>query len=370
MLLWLILCPLALITALFLFAFFYLKLPKFGALPSGERLERVSRSPHYREGKFQNLVPTPRETHDGSEGSPKRSLWDFFSRSGRVAPRDPLPAVKSDLKSLAEGELVWFGHSSFIFRLRGRIFLVDPIFSQRASPLWFGMRAYPGTSVYSVADLPPVDYLLISHDHWDHLDYPTVMALRETVGLVICGLGVGAHFERWGFPAAKTREGEWGDSFSPEEGIAIDLVTARHFSGRGLTWDQAMWTGFVIRAGGRQIYYSGDGGYGTHFREAGAKFGSFDLALLEDGQYDLAWKRVHMMPEETVRAGLDLNAKAVFPVHNMKFSISYHDWDDPLLRARAEAQSQGVSLVTPLIGQKISLGEPGAVYPAWWLGLN
>ncbi|MDR2352864.1 MAG: MBL fold metallo-hydrolase [Deltaproteobacteria bacterium] len=366
MLFWLIFCPLTLAALFGVFLVIFFHLPKFGALPTGARLERILNSPHYLDGKFQNIHPLPGEIVDNKN----RSFLDFFFRKGRLVPAEPLPTVKSNLKALNDNELVWFGHSSFLVKLSGHHFLIDPVFSDHASPLWFLTKAFPGTNVYSPEDLPKIDYLLISHDHWDHLDYPTVMQLKPSLGKIVCGLGIGAHFERWGFPAESLLEGEWGDSFQPEPGVKITIVYARHFSGRGYKWNQTMWAGFVIESGDKKIFYSGDGGYESHFLEIGQKFGGFDLAILEDGQYDQAWRYIHMTPEETVQAGLDLNAKYIIPAHNSKFSICYHDWDDPLIRVKKASLEHGVNLLTPKIGEVVNLNEPGDNFGEWWKGLK
>ncbi|MDR2339246.1 MAG: MBL fold metallo-hydrolase [Deltaproteobacteria bacterium] len=365
MLLWTLLVLVSLSLAIVIAGVLYLRLPKFGALPEGERLERVQSSPHYRDGKFQNIHPTGEVVNPDRKD---RSLLDFFFRKGRLEPKEPLPAVKSDLKGLSEGQIVWFGHSSFLLKLGGRHFLVDPVLSVHASPTGFGVTAFKGTSIYAAEDFPYIDYLLISHDHWDHLDYPTIMALKPTIGKVVCGLGIGAHFERWGFPSDSLLEDEWGHEFRPEPSLSIRIMYARHFSGRGLKWNQAMWAGFLIEAGGLRVFYSGDGGYASHFAEAGEEFGPFDLALLEDGQYDLAWHDIHMLPEETVQAALDLRAKAAIPVHNSKFNIAYHDWDDPLVRARRSANEKGVNLLTPIIGQILDIAAPMGAQDQWWAG--
>jgi L-ascorbate metabolism protein UlaG (beta-lactamase superfamily) len=368
MLSWILLTVLGLALLIFLGGALYLRLPKFGALPSGERLERVQRSPHYRDGRFQNIHPTRMASDSDDDNS--ASLFKFFLRKGRITPKEALPSVKSDLTKLEDGQLVWFGHSSFLLRLAGRHFLVDPVLSEHASPTGLGVTAFKGTGIYGAGDFPDIDYLLISHDHWDHLDYPTIMALKPKIGKIAMGLGIGAHFERWGFAPETLLEGEWGESFSPDPAVTIRIMAARHFSGRGLKWNQAMWAGFLIEAGGKKVFYSGDGGYDTHFAEAGKEFGPFDLALLEDGQYDMAWHDIHMLPEETIQAALDLKAIATIPVHNSKFSIAYHDWDDPLRRARASASEKGLNLLTPIIGQIVDITKGQDLQQEWWHGLE
>ncbi|MDR2611605.1 MAG: MBL fold metallo-hydrolase [Deltaproteobacteria bacterium] len=365
MLLWLALAPVALALLLGAAGALYLRHPRFGALPEGERLARIERSPNWRDGEFRNLEPA-REA--GEEPGRRRGMLDFLFRGGRTAPQDPLPVVETDLKSLPDGEFVWFGHSSFLLALGGRTFLVDPVFGGSVSPVPFAVKTYRASRAYRPEELPDIDYVLLSHDHHDHVDHATLRSLMSRVGKVICGLGIGAHLERWGYPPGKILEGDWGDAFEPEPGVRVTLETARHFSGRGLKWNRSLWVSFVLEAGGRRVFYSGDGGYGRHFAELGRKWGGFDLAFLEDGQYDLAWKDIHLSPEETIQAALDLGAEATVPVHNSRYSISYHDWDDPLVRAREAARSRGVNLMTPLMGERVKVAGEERAFPAWWEG--
>jgi L-ascorbate metabolism protein UlaG (beta-lactamase superfamily) len=344
----------------------FLKQPKFGAPSASARLERIQKSPNYRNGEFQNLIPTPMMT--GENGS--KSMREFlFNTNKRTRPTEPIPSVKCDLKriSLDENYMVWFGHSSYLIQVDQKRFLVDPVLSGRASPVSFTTKAFAGTDPYAVADIPDVDYLVISHDHWDHLDYDTVKQLRPRVRRVICGLGVGAHLERWGYAPEIITEGDWGDTIDLGEGFTAFVRTARHFSGRDLHRNQTLWVSFALRtANGYKIFLGGDGGYGPHFKEIGEEFGGFDFALLEDGQYDVAWKYIHMMPEQTLRAAEDLQADHFFPVHNSKFCISNHDWDAPLRTITSVAGTDRPRIVTPLIGQVVPLGNLGAESVEWW----
>ncbi|MDR3153983.1 MAG: MBL fold metallo-hydrolase [Deltaproteobacteria bacterium] len=342
----------------------YLRSERFGALPEGERLARIERSPNWRDGSFRNLEPA----RTGRESENRRGMLDFFFRGGRTAPRNPLPVADTDLRSLAEGEFVWFGHSTFLFVLGGKTFLVDPVFGGSVSPVPFAVKTYRTDRSYGTGELPDIDYILLSHDHHDHVDHVTLKSLMPRAGKVICGLGIGAHLERWGYPPEMILEGDWGEAFEPEKDVRITLETARHFSGRGLAWNRSLWASFVVEAGGRRVFYSGDGGYGSHFARLGEKWGGFDLAFLEDGQYDLAWKDIHLAPEETVQAALDLGAEAAVPVHNSRYSISYHDWDDPLVRVRDAARGRGVNLMTPLMGERVKISAQDRIFPAWWEG--
>lgn len=354
--------------------FIFLSQAKFGALPSGQRLARIEQSPNYRDGRFQNLIPTATQTEGVGFGE---MMAEFLRKKERLNPAQALPSIKTDLAAFSTGRdssslvpeaLVWFGHSSFLLRLGGKNILVDPVFSDHASPFFFTTKAFAGTSLYSADDLPDIDYLLISHDHWDHLDYPTVRALKGRIGQVVCGLGVGAHFERWGFPADKIIEGDWLERVELEPGLVLHFMPARHFSGRGLRWNRSLWTGFVLETPERRIFYSGDTGPGPHLADIGRRFDGFDLAIIEDGQYDPQWAYIHLSPEEVAQAARDLKARALWPVHNGRFSIANHSWDDPLIRLAKARQEGDWHLVTPIIGEVVDLNDLGRDFKKWWEG--
>ena len=349
--------------------YLFLHQEKFGALPEGKRLERILRSPHQKGGVFQNLEATPTMTSNrGQVGS----LVDFlFTKHPRTVPKDSIPSVKSDLKSLGKERdlVVWFGHSSYLLQLGGTRILVDPVFSGHSSPFPFGFGAFPGSDRYRVPDMPPIDVLVITHDHWDHLDWATVKALRSQVGKVVCGLGVGAHLERWGFDTSKIAELDWGDSLELPGGIELTALPARHFSGRGLHPNRSLWCSYALRSAGRRVFLGGDGGYGTHLAAIGREHGPFDLAILEQGQYDSAWRYIHMLPPQLAPAMRDLRAARLMPVHNSKFSISNHPWNDPLEHLEASAREGGFSLLTPRIGEVAFLDDTAAK-ASWWKGLR
>ena len=214
-------------------------------------------------------------------------LQFMFSRNKRLRPSGPVPSVRRDLRQLspADNVLVWFGHSSYFLQVDGKRILVDPVLSGRASPVSFTTKAFDGTDPYTVADIPDIDVLFITHDHWDHLDYDTVTKIRPRVKKVICGLGVGAHLEKWGYAATSIAEGDWGDSVGLGDGFTAHVLPARHFSGRGLRRNATLWASYALQtSGGHTIYLGGDSGYGPHFKEIGKQFGRFDLAVLENGQ--------------------------------------------------------------------------------------
>lgn len=341
----------------------FLKQAKFGGTAQGERLERILRSPNFRNGQFHNQLNTPVMT--GENGT----LKFFFNRSKRLKPSAPIPSMRCDLRAISADEnyFVWLGHSSYLLQADGKRILVDPVLSGRASPVSFTTKAFAGTDPYRVEDLPEIDYLFISHDHWDHLDYETVVKLRGRVKKVICGLGVGAHLERWGYAPETIAEGDWNESIDLDDHFRAHVLPARHFSGRGLKRNRTLWAAFALEtASGYKIFLGGDGGYGPHFAEFGRQFNGFDLAILENGQYDTAWKYIHMMPNETLQAAQDLQAAQIVPVHNSKFCICNHDWDAPLRSITSLAGEMRSRLITPVIGNRVPLSNPASASTPWW----
>ena len=361
-------------TALLLICFIlsvyvFLKHPKFGKLPSGERLKRIQESPNYRLNQFQNIHHTP----DLTEGSTYFSVLKkvLFEKSKRSRPTDVLPSQKTDLHALEEAEdvMVWFGHSSYFIQAEGKRILVDPVFSGAASPIKATTRSFKGSDVYTVDDMPEIDYLFLTHDHWDHLDYETVLALKPKVKTIITSLGTAAHLEHWGFDLSKIIEKDWNQHIDLGFGFTVDTVPGRHFAGRGLKRNKALWMAFVLQTPNRRLFIGGDSGYDTHFATIGETFGPFDLAMIECGQYDLSWRYIHLLPEEIIMAAKDLNANAIMPVHWGKFALGNHEWDEPIIRITGLAKAANLPLVTPMIGEKVNLNAPGE-FVQWWKGIN
>jgi L-ascorbate metabolism protein UlaG (beta-lactamase superfamily) len=341
--------------------------PPFGRPAAGARLEKMKASAHHRDGKFQNLSFTP-SLAEGASMS--RVMFDFFiGKKERNKPAEIIPSQKTDLHKLNASEqvLVWFGHSSYFLQLDGKKILVDPVFSGHASPFSFTTRSYPGADVYTVDDIPEIDILFITHDHWDHLDHTTVTALRPKVKQVITGLGTGAHLERWGYDPKIIAEKDWYENFHPIEGFEVRALPARHFSGRGFVRNKNSWASFALTTPNWKIYLGGDSGYDTHFADIGAKYGPFDLAILECGQYNLYWKYIHMLPEEVVKAAKELRAKKILPVHWAKFSLGLHPWDEPIIRVTAAAEKEDQPIVHPMIGEKLDLASSATT--KWWEGI-
>ncbi|MBR9856476.1 MAG: MBL fold metallo-hydrolase [Gammaproteobacteria bacterium] len=362
--------PLVILGALLSSGYVWLEQPMFGRVPEGARLAAVGQSPHYRDGEFRNLEPIPPVvSEDGAVAGWLKFLLDDGEQR---TPPGPIPVVKTDLHGLDRHQdlVIWLGHSSYFIQLGGRRLLLDPVLSRHASPVPFTVTAFEGASPYTVEDLPDIDYLLISHDHWDHLDYPTVMALQPRIGKVVAGLGVGAHFAAWGFAREDILEADWWSELALAEELSLHVLPARHYSGRLLQKNRTLWVGFALHTAERRLFFSGDSGYGAHFAAIGEALGPFDLAVLDSGQYDDAWRYVHMNPEDAARAAQDLNAAALLPAHVGKFSIAYHAWDDPFNRLLEASRDKDYRLLTPMIGEPLVLAEPEPRFARWWQGIE
>ncbi|MFT3980314.1 MAG: MBL fold metallo-hydrolase [Ferruginibacter sp.] len=352
--------------AFIFFVWLFMRQKQFGKLPSGKRLERIRSSPQYKNGAFQNIHYTPQLTE--GESMPGLLVKFLFSSRGKKKPQQVLPSIKTDLKNLPADKniLVWFGHSSYFMQLDGKKILVDPVMSGSASPLPGGTRAFKGTDIYTTDDIPPIDYLFITHDHWDHLDYKTVTALQPKIKAVICPLGVGEHLEYWGFDSAIIHENDWGDVISLPDGFTVTLTPGRHFAGRTLKRNSSLWTSYVLRSPSKNIFIGGDSGYDTHFAEIGKKFGPFDWAILENGQYDQSWRYIHLLPEEFVIAAKEINAKNILPLHSSKFLLGNHVWNEPLIRLMENNKTAGLPVATPQIGEAVDLDATGQAFGQWW----
>ena len=261
--------------------------------------------------------------------------------------------------------ITWFGHSSYLIQCRGKNILVDPVFSGSASPFSFMVKAFPGTNVFGDKDFPYLDMMIITHDHYDHLDYKTIKKLAVKTDHFYTTLGTGEHLERWGIAPEKITDFDWWQHEIIEDGIELTATTARHFSGRSFTRNKSLWASFVLKLYGYNIFIGGDSGYDTHFKLIGEKYGPFDIAILEAGQYNAYWPHIHMMPEETVTAAIELKAKLLLPVHWGKFALAFHPWKEPVERISKAAVAKGLKISTPMIGEQIVLDQ---IIPQqqWW----
>ncbi|HXK38375.1 MAG TPA: MBL fold metallo-hydrolase [Candidatus Paceibacterota bacterium] len=349
----------------FLIIFAILQLPQFGKAPGGRRKSRMLQSENYKRGKFHNLEPTPMMIKTGDQIDIFKKF--FFKNVGDAKPKTRMPGVKIDLHAFdpKANVMVWFGHSSYFIQQDGKRFLIDPVLSGYASPFSFAVKNFAGSNEYSAADIPDIDYLVITHDHYDHLDYHTAKALKGKVAMIITGLGVGAHLVHWGYKESQIKELDWHEELKLDEGFTIRALPSRHFSGRTFFRNRTLWCAFALSTPNKKFFLGGDGGYGKHFKMIGEKYGPFDVAILENGQYNESWRYIHAMPEETAQAGLDLGAKLLMPVHWGKFILSIHSWDEPIRRITKAATAKNIPLLTPRIGEKINLDHPAHTHP-WW----
>ncbi len=346
---------LGIIAVLAAIAIAVLQHPAFGALPRGERMERIAQSPNYRDGAFQNLEETPATTSDENLFA---QLWNFvFNRPKNTTPSQALPAVKTNLSRLdpARDQVVWLGHSSYLLVIDGKKILVDPVLTNEFPASWM-MTPFKGTDIYTPEDVPAVDVLVITHDHWDHLDYPTLKQIRDRVAHVVAPLGVGAHLEKWGYGDRLT-EMDWTDSANIA-GVKFTCLPARHFSGRLLKRGQSLWASFMVQAGGKTVFVGGDSGQGKHFAEIARQFPQIDLAMVENGQYDKGWSKIHTMPDELPAVIKTINARKTIPVHNGKFALANHAWDEPSrLVGQAAAADTSLRVTLPVIGEIVGIAD-------------
>ncbi|SHJ13593.1 L-ascorbate metabolism protein UlaG, beta-lactamase superfamily [Hymenobacter daecheongensis DSM 21074] len=343
--------------------------PELGGKPTKAQKLAYARSGHYEDGEFRNLVPTTLMTG----GSTVAALWRFlFEKVPHKNPAAPLPMQPLDSLTITRktADLVrvtWFGHSASLVEIAGRNILLDPMLSVDMGPIsWLTPNRYNPVLPITAEKLPPIDAVLISHDHYDHLDYQSIRRLKDKTANFYVPLGVGAHLLAWGVAPEKVHELDWNDSVQLP-GLTIISTPARHFSGRGLTnRNSTSWSSWVIKSATKRIFYSGDGGYGPHFSTIGQRHGPFDLALMECGQYDRQWAEIHMMPEQTVQASLDVRAKVLLPVHWGAFTEANHAWDDPIRRATAEAARLRLPMTTPQLGQPVMLAAGPLPQVPWW----
>lgn len=301
----------------------------------------------------------------------------FETKQGSV-PVDPIPVqalTRAQLDALPDdaNHVVRMGHSSLLFKLRGKYWLVDPMFGERASPFSFtGPKRFHAPPI-ALQDLPPIEGLILSHDHYDHLDRTTIEYLADRVPRYFVPLGVGARLRDMGVQPERIREFDWWQSVE-HAGVKFTTAPAHHFSGRTL-WDRGstLWMSWVIEVGspgaGQRIFYSGDSGYMPGFAQIGERFGGFDLALIENGAYGEGWPSSHMQPEETAQAAQDLRARVLYPVHNSTFDLAMHPWQEPMERLSIVAAERQIALATPLIGEVLTVGQPRS-NTLWWRGLK
>jgi len=339
--------------------------PQLGGTPKQD----YTASGHYKDGEFYNPVPTSVMT-GGSQFAALRHM--LFDKMPDKKPPGPLPMQFLDSLTITQKtpdlvRVTWFGHSASLVEIAGQNILLDPMLSIKMGPIGgVAPTRYNPRVPIAAEQLPAIDAVLISHDHYDHLDYQTVLKIKEKTKHFYVPLGAGAHLLRWGVPATKITEVTWGDSVRLP-GLTLISTPTRHFSGRGLTnRNSTFWTSWVLKTPTKRLFYSGDGGYGPHFQQIGAQYGPFDLALMECGQYDAQWAEIHMRPEQSVQAALDLRARVMQPVHWGAFTEANHAWNDPVKRAFVEAARRQLPLTTPELGQPVVLDGRPLPQQQWW----
>ena len=318
-------------------------------------------SPHYYDGKFNNL-----EESSVSTGSFFGTLLDYMVGSSDRSPGETVPTLPYQQTEVEENDvrITWFGHSTILVETHDTTLLFDPVFgSDNLNPLVFGPAPFDYEHTYEVSQLPEIDYVFISHDHYDHLDMSTVQSLDESMFFV--PLGVDEHLKVWDIPSNQIMTFDWYDEATISEGFDIALTPSQHFSGHGATRDGALWGSWVVQIENHSIFFSGDSGYSKEFVEINNRYGPFDIAICEAGQYNEAWDEIHMYPEQSIQAAIDLNATTMIPIHNTKYILALHEWDDPLERVYQEGKRTGQHVSTPMIGESFVLGKPMEDNP-WW----
>lgn len=349
---------------------FFRTAPQIGGKATGERLERMQSASNFIDGKFQNTVETKMEM---SFKDVRRTLAHYlFADKTNKNPQQPIRVQPFNAEAFAQIPddsivFTWLGHSTILLRINGVTILADPVLEgKRASMFSFmGPERFDYSDLIGVEDLPEIDAVILSHDHYDHLDYPTIKALADKVDRFYLPLGVGAHFEAWGVPAEHITELNWWDEVA-HKSLKLAFTPTRHFSGRGFgDRFKTLWGSWVIVGNNKRLYFSGDSGYFPGFKEIGERYGPFDLTFMECGAYNEGWSEIHMFPEETAQAHLDVKGKLLMPIHWGKFDLSLHPWKESVQRLSEKADKEKISLFTPEVGQMVSLSDSSNL-DRWW----
>lgn len=348
--------------------FFLNTSPEFGGKPDKAKREIYKKSTHYEDGKFVNLVET---SMDMSFGSIVETLSEFIKGNPNGRPNESLPIIEHDSLEIAQNKsksrLIWFGHSAFLLQMDGKNILIDPMLGKvpAPSPLLGGKR-YSNKLAIEINELPQIDAIIISHDHFDHLDYGSIKKLKNKTKDFYVPLGVGAHLLAWEIDSNRIHELNWWDKTTIGN-IQLVFSPSRHFSGRGiLDRNTTLWGSWILKGESDNIYFSGDGGYGDHFKEIGEKYGPFDFAMMECGQYNEKWQQIHMLPEETAQAAVDVQAKVMMPIHWAAFTLALHDWNEPAIRVSKKAKELNIPILIPKIGASIWLNQIEFQQENWW----
>lgn len=346
--------------------------PQFGAdFYTKEDLAQYRKSEQFNQDHFENQIET---TLDADWSKTWEILQKFMQNNPNQAPSKNIEVLKPTpvmyINTSVDPKLIWFGHSSFLLQVAGKNLFFDPMLSDVAAPYpWLGSKRYNQENPIEIAELPVIDAVFISHDHYDHLDYDSIIELNSKVKHFFVPLAVGKHLLEWGVSKDKITEMDWWESDTLGE-IELTFTPSRHFSGRRLDRNNTLWGGWHLKTNDFSIYFSGDTGYGPHFKEIKQRLGQIDFALLESGQYNEDWADIHMMPEQTVQAASDLGAKLMMPVHWGAFTLSLHAWTDPIERVSLAAKMVNQALIAPQIGEVVQLALEPQVRIPWWQNYN
>ncbi|MRD35716.1 MBL fold metallo-hydrolase [Bacillus thuringiensis] len=294
-------------------------------------------------------------------------MTDYFKIKSKLRPIKDLPIVLSNKDNESLESVTWFGHSASLLKIEGKKLLLDPMFGDASSPFpLFNSKRYSGAFSLERDDLQEIDAIIISHNHYDHLNYKSITQLKDRAKHFYVPTGVAQYLIKWGVSPSKISEHNWWDEITFDN-IKLVCAPARHFSGRSMTdRDCSLWCSWLILGQETKIFFSGDSGYAPHFKEIGDKYGPFDLTLMECGQYDPRWSAIHMLPEETVQAHIDVKGELLLPIHWGAFTLALHEWSDPIERVMKEANRLGVKITTPQIGESITLKSTNYPSFAWW----
>ncbi|WP_348637337.1 MBL fold metallo-hydrolase [Aquimarina sp. 2201CG14-23] len=342
--------------------------PQFGGKPTEEQKAIYAASKNYKDEKFVN---TNEVQLDMSLKDMGKSLVGYFKSNPNTIPKENLAVEKIDSLNIAtykgKSRLIWFGHSTFLMQIDNKNILIDPMLGEVPAPHpMLGSKRFSKELPIQIEKIPEIDAVLISHDHYDHLDYGSIKKLKNKVKMFYTPLGVGVHLQEWGIEKERIVELDWWQE-TELDGIRFICTPAQHFSGRGLTdRTKTLWSSWVIKSSTDNIFFSGDSGYADHFKEIGNTYGPFDFAMIECGQYNEMWPDIHMFPEETVQAGLDVKAKKIMPIHWGAFKLAMHTWTDPIERVTKKATELNANIIVPKIGTSIFLDEDTKVEEEWW----
>jgi len=350
---------------------------QFGSIPKDDDYIRMKESPNYNISHDKFLNQNPKVMNEMKKNSsfwanPRKNLANnFFFNSNITSPETELPENKTSLNesfvnSTNNIKFAWLGHSSILMSINNKVILIDPIFASSASPFsWLIKRYQP--PVFKMKELPKIDFILISHDHYDHLDMKTIKFFNKNKNIsFVVPLGVGSHLKKWGVPDSRIIEMDWWDS-KIIKGIKFICTPAQHFSGRKgfIETQKSLWASWVVKSGNRSFYFSGDSGYSKHYKQIGDKYGPMEVVFMDSGQYNTRWKEVHNMPDEVIKGFVDLKGENLIPIHWGMFTLAMHNWFDPPVEIKKRAKDQNISLITPIIGQVINMKKMTST-ESWW----